>query len=269
MRRLLGFLFLLSALLLPSASAMEQAFDHSPWDQFLKKYVNEKGDVDYAAAKKDPSLLIKYLKSFEDVDPQDFASWPREELMAAYLNVYHAGMIKKILEFYPIRSTNKIPGFWQMDILRIGDHHLGLNEIRETLANNFHDEKAEVALSYASRSGPRLSREAYTGEKVDGQLFLAAKNFANDAEQNQIIPGQRKIYLSPLFKWHAKEFIFNFAAGDQGNGFARQAEFAVLSFLAHYLSDADKLQFLEEGKYKIKYLKFNWDLNDTNPQPAS
>ncbi len=41
----------------PPASAQTQGFDHSPWDQFLKKYVNEQGEVNYKGASADPALL--------------------------------------------------------------------------------------------------------------------------------------------------------------------------------------------------------------------
>ncbi|HXV27862.1 MAG TPA: hypothetical protein VD913_02755, partial [bacterium] len=45
-------------------------------------------------------------------------------------------------------------------------------------------------------------------------------------------------------------------------------QMAVLSFIAHYLEDAKKIEYLEEGRYKIKYLPFDWDLNEQTLPPS-
>jgi len=37
---------------------------------------------------------------------------------------------------------------------------------------------------------------------------------------------------------------------------------SILSFLIYYSEDLQKIEFLEEGRYKIKYMPFDPELND-------
>lgn len=247
-----------------SAMALDQPFDHSTFDQFLKKYVKKSGDVDYAAAKKNPELLEEYLKILKGIDPKDFASWPREEMIAVAINAYHASLIRKILDHYPLPSVQKIPGFWQMDTVTLSKKHYGLNGIRENfLMANFRDVKIHMALSYGAKGGPALSRDAYTGTAIEAQLFLAAKRFVNDEAKNQIQTGKKKIFLSKIFEWHNPDFKLDFGAFENEKNLS-QRDYAMLSFVANYLDDPAKIQYLEDGHYKTKFLNFDWALNDSS-----
>lgn len=245
-------------------AALKAPFNHSLFDQFLKKYVNEKGEVAYGLAKADPSLLNWYLKKINKI--QNLALWPREEKMALYLNAYHAGLIKKILELYPLESVQKVPAFWQMDVVKVGGQSLSLNKIRG-LFLGYGDPKTQLALSYGARSGPCLSREAFKGPQVEGQFFLAAQRFVNDSQENQIVPGKKNIFLSQIFQWQARIFFLNFGVHENELKLTPE-EFSILSFVRFFLQDEEKIQYLEEGGYKIKFSKFDWTLNDWKNAPA-
>ena len=245
------------------ALALDQPFDHSAWDQFLKQFVNDKGEVNYQAAQKNPALLDDYLKQLSKINFREFfTNWPREEKLAVWLNAYHAGITQIILEHYPIKSINDIPGVWDLPIVKIGGQTFSLNQIRSReLIKVFRDEKIHFALSCAAESCPQLRREAFTGPRMEGQLFLAAREFVNNSQYNQITPGKKAILISHLFEWYAIDFTLDFGSPENDDKLSPQ-ELAVLSFIAHYLEDAEKLEYLEEGNYKIKYLPFDWNLND-------
>lgn len=255
------FIFLTS---LPKLSALNQPFDHSAWDQFLKKYVNEEGAFNFEAAQKDPSLLDLYLQQINALSYEEVSEdWPREEKLALMMNLYHAVVIKVILEKYPIQSIQHIPGIWQIDVVDLGDQKLSLEEIRDReLIGFFRDEKIYTALACSAKSCPKFPKEAYTGPRVEGQLFLATREFVNSETYNKIVPGEKKIWISKIFEWHAKDFNLDFGPYDAEDieKWTSQ-ERAVLSFLAYYLEDADKIEYLEGHGYKIKYLPFDWSLN--------
>lgn len=265
---LLLFFFSLATLF----AATEKPFDHSPLDQFLKTYVNEDGQVNYSAAKKDGATLKPYLEQFRTKKPDEVLSMPREELLAFWLNIYNALMIQVILDHYPLKSVQQIPGIWDIQSFRMGRKSQvreSLNSIMKgRLMNAFRDEKIYAALSCGAKSCPKLAREAFTGTTVEGKLFLATRQFVNDPVRNQITPGEKKIYLSSIFKWYARDFLFDFGTAENERGLPPY-DFAVLSFIANYLDDFEKVRFLEEGNYKIKYLPFDWDLNEWKPSPES
>lgn len=263
----LGFSFFFILLLTVAAVPLQaagQGFDHSLWDAFLKKYVNEKGEVNYAAVKQDPSMLNDYLNLFSTEAPDGFGvSWPREEMLAFWMNVYNAGVIKLIVEHYPVKNIQQIPSVWDISAIHIGDKmQVSLNEIRmQRLIGAYRDEKIHLALSCGAEGCPKLQRQAFTGANVEGQLFLATRAFLRDPQNVEIIPGKKKIKLSRIFKWYGYDFNLDFGTPERIGKFSNE-EMSVLSFLAYYLENEDQIAFLEEGHYKIYYFPFDWTLND-------
>ena len=264
------FCFFLAALfvaVLPLEAA-DKGFDHSAWDAFVKKYVNEKGEVDYRAVQKDPALLNAYFDALATKVPANFSQiWPREEKIAFWMNAYNAGVIKLIVQHYPVKNIQLIPSASDITIVAVGDGDMykrqySLNNIRqEKLIQNFRDEKIHLALSCGAQSCPKLQRRAFTGRNVEGQLFLATRSFVSDPQNVEVIPGKKKIGLSRIFKWYAKDFNLDFGTPEKIGKFT-QDQTAVLSFLAYYLDNEAQITFLEGGRYKIKYLPFDWRLND-------
>ncbi len=262
MIRRLAILLLGLALFIPRASALDQPFDHSVFDQLLKKFVNENGDVNYAALKKDPALLKQYLKQLRRISWMDMRDWPREELMAFWMNAYHAALIRNIVVHYPLKNTHEVPGFWDEDAINVGKRYFGLNKIRvDILFGSYRDPKIHTALSYAAKGGPTFPREAFTGPTIEGQLYKLARLFVNDASKNIIVPGGRDIKISKLFEWYPGDFTLSFGVFENDRNLSA-SDFAVLSFLAYYMENDAKVRYLEEGNYKIKYLPFDWSLND-------
>ncbi len=251
----------------PAGLHAATAFDHSAWDAFLKKNVNERGEVNYQSITKDPKDLNDYLASLMAVKESEIASWPREEALAFWLNVYHVVLIKLVIENYPVTSVQKIPSFWDIALFHFGKRskdqsQYSLNDIRvKNLMAVYHDEKVHLALSVAAKGGPKLMTEAFTGPKVEGQLFLLTRKFVTNPAYVDITPGRKKIQISRIFKWYAKDFKLDFGTPESHGKFSANDN-AVLSFLAYYLEDEAKGEYLQEGNYKIEYPSFDWSLND-------
>ena len=265
MRYLLAFFLTLVLVLVcpPAGFAASPGFDHSRWDAFLKKFVSDQGDVDYAAVKRDPSLLNDYLGHLAAQDPLEVKDqWLREEGMAFWINAYNAGVVKLVVEHYPVKNINQISSVWDITIVHVGKEQYSLNQIRnEKLLASYRDEKIHFALACGARGCPPLSRDAFTAPNVEGKLFLATRAFLNDPRNVEIVPGKKKIWLSRLFKWYGKDFNLDFGTPERIAKFSRE-EMSVLSFLIYYLEDQDKIEFLEEGRYKIAYKPFEPVLND-------
>lgn len=267
--------FLVFFLFFPADLRAGSAFDYSTWDAFLKKHVNKKGELNYSAIVKDPKELNDCLALLMGANELEIRSrWAREESLAFWLNAYHATLIKLVIENYPVRSVQKIPSFWDIAAFRLGEVETGqsqfsLNDIRmKNLMGVFYDEKVHLALSLAARGGPKLMPEAFTGPKVEGQLFLLTRQFVNDPLYVDITPGRKKIRISRIFKWYGKDFNLDFGTPDPLGKFS-VIDTAVLSFLAYYLEDEAKGEFLQQGNYKIEYPSFDWSLNDQKGEAAS
>jgi Protein of unknown function, DUF547 len=251
----------------PFGACAATALDYASWDAFLKKNVNEKGEVDYRRIKSDPKELNDFLETLTQAGGGDMKAWPREEALAFWLNAYHAAMIKLVVEHYPVTSVQRIPSFWDVTAFRIGkikakQTQFSLNRIRlGSLMSIYRDEKIHLALSTASRSGPAMMREAFTGPKVEGQLFLLTRKFVSDPRCVDVVPGRKKIKISRIFKWYASDFKLDFGALEP-RGKLTASENSVVSFLAYYLEDETKDEYLQNAQYKIDYFPYDWTLND-------
>ncbi len=249
-----------------------RSFDHSAWQKFLQSFVNEKGEVDYRGVTKDPSLLVAYLNKIAALSPQDVTetneAWPREERLALLINLYNASIINAIRQHYPVHEMHNIPNVWEIQNIKYGPKKLSLDRLKlENLIGVYRDEKIYFALACGAKACPRLIQEAYTGPRVEGQLFLAVREFVNDPNRNRIIPGKKKIEISRLFQWYGSDFNLDFGVFENDRGLP-PSEFSILSFLAYYLEDAAKVTYLEDGNFKIKYLPFDWSLNEWNRDAA-
>ena len=68
------------------------------------------------------------------------------------------------------------------------------------------------------------------------------------------------MHLSSIFKWFGDDFKNKYLPAD-GFGGHKDGERAVLNSVSKYVSGEDA-KYLPEGSYRIKYLKYDWSLNE-------
>ena len=116
-----------------------------------------------------------------------------------------------------------------------------------------------MALVCAAKSCPPLRNEAYTGAKLNAQLDDQTRRFLASPHGFKIDYQQNRVYLSSIFKWFGEDWIKSYGVDGKFTGNAKQR--AVLNFISKYL-DQDDRNYLIKGKYKIRYLRYDWSLND-------
>ena len=246
-------------LILPPARAAE-VFDHSKWDHLLKQYVHN-GRVDYEGLLQSKGELDDYLSQMEAVSVEALSEYSREERIAFWINLYNASVIRMVLDEYPVERFDQIPGAFEIRTVRIIGEFFSLSELRDqVLRKGFRDERILMALVSARADSPRLLPEAFRGDRLDEQLNKAAHDFVEDEAKNQVRPGEKKVFLSPLFHDFGSDFLLNFGSEKASSRFS-QIETAVISFILRHLSNPDKRIFLDSGRYKIRYLPEDPSLN--------
>lgn len=248
------------------------AFDHSAWDRVLKEH-SKAGFVDYARLKAMPAPLASYLDSLGSVQETDYAAWSRDEKLAFWINAYNALTVKAIIDHYPIRpswlgsvrypknSIRQIPGVWDKLKFRVASRQVTLDEIEHgILRKEFGEPRAHMALVCASIGCPPLRGEAYAGPKLESQLDEQARAFLGSPAKFRIDREARAVHLSPIFQWFGGDFAGRYAPADGFAGLSA-AEAASLSFIARHL-DEDSRRYLAAGNYSVRYLDYDWSLND-------
>jgi len=236
------------------------AFDQSEWNNLVTRHVRN-GKVDYAALRGDQAQLRYYLDRVARIPIDIFADYARERRLAIWINVYNATVIQTVLKHYPVGSIDEIPDFWQQP-LAIAGMQYSLIQVKENIVRRgFRDERATLALVSALESSPPLFDEAFAGERLDQQLREHIRQFLTDPQYNQIENKKKKLFLSPLFKELAGDFVLGYQSGQRDKRFSAQ-ELAVLGFIRLHVDDPDVKQWIETKRYKLRYLQVDRRLNE-------
>ena len=249
------------------------AFDrtHAVYDDVLKRFVAE-GRVDYKGLKDDVAALDRYLDRLAGVSEATYTAWPESERLAFLINLYNAATLKLILDHYPLKSIKDIGGFfkgpWDQPVVRLFGKIITLNNLEHDIIRKHYGEpRIHLALVCAAKGCPPLRSEAYVAGHLDAQLDDQSRRFLASPAGLRIDRGGKAVYVSSIFKWFGKDFIDRFspAAGYSG---LDKTERAVAHFCGGYLSAADG-DYLKSGGYSVKYLDYDWSLNEKSYLPET
>lgn len=212
------------------------AFDHSVWNDLLKKHVSATGKVNYKGFKADLELLDAYMRSLNEGAPTENAS--KEERLAYWINAYNAVTVRLIVSNYPLSSITKLDGGKPWDVKRYsnGSKKLSLNDIENNILRPMGDARIHFALNCAAKSCPPLLNEAFTADNVTKLLEQRTRQFINSATRTVIEKDEIKV--SKIFDWYGKDF---------GN---------VVDFVNKYA----KIKAAKTAK--VTFLDYDWNLND-------
>jgi hypothetical protein len=230
------FLFSLSA----NASAKE-VVDPAPFDALLKKHVDNRGRVNYAAikkSKKDRAQLESFVKAIGDAKVKG----SEKAQLAFYINAYNALVIHSVVEKYPISSVMKVDGFFKKNKHTVAGEKMTLDALENSIIRKkFSEPRIHFVLVCAAKSCPKLNRRAATAANLEGLLESSTKAFVPKATTVK----EGKIVTSKLFKWFAGDF--------------EKAEGSVRKYLAKYVPK-HKDAILDE-KNELTFAHYSWKLN--------
>ncbi len=239
----------------------------------LSAVVDDTGLVNYAELKANPADLNAYLTSVANLDPAVFKTWPKDDRIAFWCNVYNAYTLKAIIDHYPIQSSflrslkhpknsiRQIAGVWDTLQWPIMGAQRTLDNIEhDTLRTKFDEPRIHAALVCAARSCPPLRNEPYTGDRLDEQLNDQMAAYLGDPKRFRIDHDNYTVYLSSILKWYGEDFVESYGV-DEGFGGRGPVERAVLNAIAPHIP-ADASNFLRTAEYDVAYLDYDWSLNE-------
>ena len=260
----------------PSSTDAQQKADSFSYEDYantLRTFVNDNGMVHYEGLKTNPASLDSFLESLKSIDPATVQQWTDKEKIAFWINAYNSLTLKAIIDHYPIQSRwgasllypknsiRQIKGVWdKLQFVAMGQETTLDNIEHNILRKKFNEPRIHMALVCAAISCPPLRNEPFIAETLDDQFKNQTLRFLADPNRFRIAREENRVYLSPIFKWFGEDFVKTYATLD---GFAghSDAERALLHFIAGHLNEKDP-EYLETGKYSLKYLDYDWSLNE-------
>ncbi len=229
--------------------------------------------VDYKGLKAAPGKLNAFLKAVADLPPADFEKFSEKAKIAFWTNAYNALTLEAIIANYPIKSSftrslvypensiRQISGVWDKLKWNVMGSQMTLEDIEhKRLRVDFAEPRIHMALVCAAMGCPPLANEPYVAERLDEQFDDRAKKFLSDAKKFHVDRKAKRVYLSSIFKWFGSDFVSKYPPGEKFADFDEE-ERAVFAFVTVTLSDEDR-EFLEAGGYSVKYLDYDWTLNE-------
>ena len=226
--------------------------DHSVYDGLLKKYVDDRGMIDYRTWKaRDAGTLDGYLEMIKGVDSDGLQD--RNEVFAFWINTYNALTIRGMLHFYPtssIKNHDSLLGYsiWKDYKINIDGKAYSLDDIEHGILRKMDEPLVHFALVCASIGCPPLMTEAFTADGVDRQMKANALVFFADPGKFRADPERNTVWLSPIMDWYKDDFGKN------------QQE--VLEYIAPYVPDDAARALLRRKDVAVDYLHYDWGINE-------
>lgn len=220
--------------------------DHAPWDQLLKRYVNDRGLVDYATWKSSSDDLLTldhYLAAFAATTSSPATG---DAEIAALINAYNAITIRWMLDHYPTESIRKTRDAWTGRRWNVGGGTVSLDEIEHQNLRPLLGWKVHATIVCAARSCPPLQRDAYTAANLAPLIAQAWRAWLGREDLNHFDVAKNTVHVSPIFKWFKDDFT--------GDG-------ALAKVLETYGPEAGRT-FFRTGGFDVDYLDYHWGLND-------
>ena len=226
--------------------------DHTEFDGLLKKYVDDRGMIDYRTWKaRDMGALDGYLDMIKAVDPGGLKD--RNEVFAFWINTYNALTIRGMLHFYPttsIKNHVSLLGYsiWKDYKIDIVGKEYSLDDIEHNILRKMDEPLVHFALVCASIGCPPLMRDAFTAEDMDRQLKANTLVFFADPSKFRADPEDNTVWLSPIMDWYKDDFGKN----------RRE----VLDYIAPYVPDDAARAVLKRKDVDVDYLHYDWGINE-------
>lgn len=231
------------------------AFDFSGWDALVKKHVKTTtidgvvlNSVAYKNLKDDPEFK-KVTEELKAASLDELKT--KEEKLSFWINTYNILAVKVVVDHYPVKSIKDVGSLfksvWNRPAGVVAGKERTLNDVEHEILRKMGDSRIHVAIVCASVSCPDLRKEAFTADRLDEQLDDQVKLFLeNKGKGMRIDEKKKKIYVSSIFKWFDEDF---------------EPQGGVTGFISNYISPSQKTKFEKYGG-KLKYLDYNWDLNE-------
>jgi hypothetical protein len=237
------------------------------YDFILETYVRD-GLVSYRALRQDRSRLDAFVNALatRSIDAE-----PKSEQIAFWLNAYNALVLRTVIDQYPIplrssqyppHSIRQIPGAFERTPRHVAGKTMTLDQIEQTVLPGFSDPRLFLALGRGALGSGRLRSEPFTGSDLERQLSEVAAECLTRAQCMQVDRGANTVKVSSIFSWRERDFIAAYAdSGDPKFSTRSPMERAVLAFVKPRLLTTE-LEFLERNEFQVKYIPFDWTLND-------
>ena len=250
--------------------ARAQRLAASALDEILDQYVRD-GLVYYAALRIERRAIDRFIQSLAD-KPQAFEAWSSDRRLAYWSNGYNALVLRTVIDHYPIQgasaefptnSVMNIPGMFTGREHLIAGRRMTLEAIENEVAS-FGDPRATLALGRGAAGSPRLRSEAFRDNRLETQLQAVVEDFATTPRHVTLDRTGDEVGVNAVLGWRSSQF--EAVAPTVGDPNRTALERAIVDLIKPALFPSEQA-FLEQNTFRLRYIDFDWRLNDLTGGP--
>lgn len=206
-------------------------------DAFLKNNVSN-GLVAYSKIHSDPKELNELLKIAESIS---VTKKDAKNYQAFWINAYNLGVIKGIVNQYPMKSHLDDTGFFNKTKYNIGGKSITLDGIQKVMLQaEFNDPRYHFVLVCGAVGCPPIINQAYYPNTLDAQLEKQTK-MAINGSFIRINTKRKRVEVSQIMEWYKGDFTQNGTSE--------------IDFINNYKTE--KI----DNNFKLSYFPYDWSVN--------
>jgi len=181
------------------------------WAAVLQRFVDERGDVDFAALAEDRAVLDHVVRHVAQTPPESLADGP--ERLAYFINAYNAlSMFNVIDSGIPQTHAgfNKV-SFFVLRRFTVGGRAMSLrsfeNDVIRPYARARGDPRFHFALNCSAVACPVLPRVPFTAANLDAELERETRAFFARDANFRVDAVNRTVWLSKILDFYPEDFV--------------------------------------------------------------
>ena len=207
---LLGLLFTLAACStlapIPKTDMLDASASLAGYERVLRRFVNDRGEVDFAALEKERVDLDRYVVFIANTPAESFTS--SNDRLAHYINSYNALSMYNVIDV-GIPQTHaglKKLKFFVLKKFNIGGKPMSLYAYENDIIRKLDEPRVHFALNCSAVSCPQLPRQPFKGDGLDQQLETEALKFFARPENLKIDHADRQVHVNEILRFYSEDF---------------------------------------------------------------
>jgi hypothetical protein len=260
----------------PTPTAPAATFSDEAFARVLQRFVDDRGQVDYAGLSAESGDLEQYYAQLAEVSPDNRPDlFPTAESRLAYwINAYNAVSLVLVVRHYPIAGVGDIQppiplifprrsGFFLFHRITLGGTAMTLYSLEnDVIRQRFRDPRVYFVLTSASRGCPPLSRQVFAADRIDAQLDAMTQAFFADERNLRIDERAHVVFLSSILDWYGPDIIRWYQARSPAE------RPSLLKFAALFSNPEQQVALDRAGSFQVRFTPYDWRLNDqSSPVP--
>jgi hypothetical protein len=239
-----------------------QEIDYSEYDRLTRKYVDERGLVNYGGLKSELGALKAFIDQISSVSPHSHPQRFKDggEQLRYWMTAYNAWVMYIAASEYPSKSSLwNFLGMFRNREIKLGGKQMKLGDLEHKIIRaGYKDPRIHFYINCGAGGCPALSRGAIPQLKTSDALDQAARRFINDGKHVKYDAAAKRLYLSKIFDWFEDDFL-NYLKEKNGDQTPHIAQYILL-----YLEGPPReaLQKTPLNEIRVSYFSYDKSLNE-------